>query len=131
MKESNFISLDERREVAARLRWYGRMNYLGSVASKHALLDAVGFEGDIAWQAIYNRLADLIEPEERTCRNIAEPDEEFDRPFTCSECGARGPYGNGTYHLGGCEETDGRMCFWDSWPVWRFCPNCGAKVVEQ
>ena len=124
-------SLDERREVAARLReqktWDIFTNFEDCIGD---LCDAVfEDEGDLNYMfRLQAALADLIEPEERTCRNIAEPDEEFDRPFTCSECGARGPYGNGTYHLGGCEEIDGRMCFWDSWPVWRFCPNCGAKV---
>lgn len=68
---------------------------------------------------------------ERTCRNIAEPDEMSDRPFTCSECGARGPYGDGIYHIGGCREIDGKLVFWDSWPAYKFCPNCGAKVVEE
>ena len=65
---------------------------------------------------------------ERTCRNIAEPDEMSDKSFTCSECGARGPYGEGTYHIGGCEEIDGKLMLWDSWPVYKFCPNCGARV---
>lgn len=68
---------------------------------------------------------------ERTCRNIAEPDEMSDKSFTCSECGARGPYGEGTYHIGGCDEVDGKVVFWDSWPVYKFCPNCGAKVVGE
>lgn len=54
----------------------------------------------------------------RTCRNIAEPDVMNDRSFTCSECGARGPYGEGIYHIGGCEKKeDGSVSFWDAWPV--------------
>jgi len=68
---------------------------------------------------------------ERTCRNIAEPDEMSDRPFTCSECGARGPYGEGTYHIGGSEKKeDGSVVFWDAWPVYKYCPHCGRKVVS-
>lgn len=67
-----------------------------------------------------------------TCRNVAEPDEYSDRPFTCSECGAMGPLGNGTYHLATSGVTeDGALVFGDSWPVWKYCPNCGRKVVEK
>lgn len=82
--------------------------------------DRIVFDGDdTAWVP------------ERTCMNVAEPDAVNDRPFTCSECGARGPYGNGTYHIGGTTEFCGSLVFFDSWPVWRYCPNCGAKVVDE
>lgn len=67
---------------------------------------------------------------ERTCRNIAESDEMSSDPFTCSECGARGPYGEGVYHIGKCEKKeDGSVAFWDAWPVYKYCPNCGRKVM--
>ena len=66
------------------------------------------------------------------CRNVAVPDEYSDRPFTCSECGARGPMGNGTYHLASSwAMEDGTLAFGDSWPVWKYCPNCGRKVVDD
>jgi hypothetical protein len=66
------------------------------------------------------------------CRNVADPDEYSDRPFTCSECGARGPMGNGTYHMASSVTLpDGTVGFGDSWPTWRYCPNCGAKVVDK
>lgn len=78
---------------------------------------------------------------ERTCRNLAEPDEVNDRPFTCSECGASGPYGEGTYHIAKTETVskeladalgiaEGSVIHSDAWPVWKYCPNCGAKVVD-
>lgn len=67
-----------------------------------------------------------------TCQNVAVPDEYSDRPFTCSECGARGPMGNGTYHLASSwAMEDGTLAFGDSWPVWKYCPNCGRKVVDE
>lgn len=67
-----------------------------------------------------------------TCRNVAESDEYSDRPFTCSECGARGPMGNGTYHIASSwAMEDGTHVFADSWPVWKYCPNCGRKVVGE
>ena len=66
-----------------------------------------------------------------TCHNIAVPDEYSDRPFTCSECGARGPMGNGTYHMASSwAMEDGTLAFADSWPVWKYCPNCGRRVVD-
>lgn len=87
------------------------------------LYDAVdNFDGTLT--------VDNLTPE-RTCSNIAEPDEMSDRPFTCSECGARGPYGEGIYHIGGSREVGGNLVFWDSWPVYKFCQNCGAKVVGE
>lgn len=88
----------------------------------------LGYEG-------YDTEAKAIEAwntrHERTCRNVANREYEDERSFTCSECGARDAFGEGVYHLGGCKEIDGSICHWDSWPVWKFCPNCGAKVVEQ
>ena len=66
-----------------------------------------------------------------TCRNVAEPNEHSERQFMCSECGARGPYGEGTYHLAsGATLPDGTVVFGDAWPVWKYCPNCGREVVE-
>ena len=58
---------------------------------------------------------------ERTCRNIAnKSDREFGNPFVCSECGAD-PHDAESYYCGfSSGEYD-----------WRFCPNCGAKVVHQ
>ena len=61
-----------------------------------------------------NLLADLIEPEpERTCQDV-----EGGNFFRCSKCG--------------CE----LMRFADGWkPMYmgevRYCPNCGARVVEE
>ena len=68
--------------------------------------------------------------ERETCHNVAEPDEMNDRPFRCSECGARAPF-DGTYHMGESYELDGMRVFADSWPTWRFCPCCGRKVVFE
>lgn len=86
---------------------------------------------ELTEEGVRLRDAELNNRAERTCRNIAEPDEMHDRPFTCSECGARGPYGEGTYHIGRSHEINGKVVFWDSWPVYKYCPNCGAKVVSE
>ena len=105
---------DERREVAVKLRDMAcRTN-----PSWPALMEALGCPGRAV---AVQYLADLIEPEERTCRNIAKKsDREFGNPFVCSECGAD-PHDAESYYCGfSSGEYD-----------WRFCPNCGAKVVHQ
>lgn len=67
-----------------------------------------------------DRLADLIEPDERTCRiELSDfADSTGQKMHRCSACGAL---------------TIDDACFFDNvdrieW--FNFCPNCGAKVVE-
>ena len=101
---------DERREIAAKLRDMAcRMN-----PSWPALMDLLKCPGRAV---AVQYLADLIEPEERTCHavRIAVPFDPRDFPddlvevyqFRCSECSV-------------LLEDD-----------WSFCPNCGAKVVRE
>lgn len=96
----------ERREVAARLR----------VLASHREVDKEMFHDAIGvWPGGcidgYDpvgvmELADLIEPEpERTCRLV----EDSENRTACSECGA-------SY-----------LCMSDA----SFCPDCGAKVIEE
>lgn len=66
-----------------------------------------------------SKLADLIEPEERTCHDVS-----FDsREFVCSWCGCHidvlGIESEPTMWLGGSPIEPS------------FCPNCGAKVVSE
>lgn len=73
-----------------------------------------------------------FEPDRGECRNVAEPDEYSDRPFTCSECGARGPMGDGTYHMPSVfTMPDGTSVHADSWPIWKYCPHCGRRVIDD
>ena len=91
---------DERREVAARLREpYPRFTNL---------VDAFGLTAPVPIHELRYRLADLIEPEERTCRNIST----VPCKFTCSECHQswREAKGNGAF---------------------AYCPCCGAMVMDQ
>ena len=103
------ISNDERREVAARLRNYEKLQESFRESPICAFLDALGV-GYIDWKGVCNRLADFIEPEpERTCRNLGGEEgtnyELYD--FGCSLCGY-------------CADiTDPN-----------YCPHCRAKVVE-
>ena len=93
-------SNDERREVAAKLREpYPRFT---------SLVDAFGLTGPVPIHKLRYRLADLIEPEERTCR-IYDTDHEFEDSIRCDAC---------------------QMTFRRPWQPFKFCPNCGAKVVD-
>lgn len=106
------LTNDERREVAENLRTmtvYGcRYAEQFYELLKETVMNVEDFHdfGDVA-----DRLADLIEPEERICQMIEQGDaEEYIRWFGCQEC---------------------HECI----PVWglskpNYCPNCGAKVVK-
>ena len=111
---------DERREVAARLRSVEADAYSCCETYYDALRDAVGcgYGQDRQYMDFGERLADLIEPEERTCEMYR--DEE------------------GNWHCRSCEDgsdkitgSDGTLDSWcDSWHP-NYCPNCGAKVVDE
>lgn len=86
----------ERREVARRLREpYPRFTNL---------VDAFGLTAPVPIHELRYRLADLIEPEERTCHMVDNGVE-----LCCSEC-------------------DGRHSY-DDEP--NYCMQCGAKVVDE
>ena len=99
---------EERREVARRLR----KNDPSSFATVFDVFREIGLavnpQGH-TFKVLPLQLADIIEPEpERTCEN------ESSEPgiFTCSYCGAD---------------------FYDTEISgdWNYCPNCGAKVIEE
>lgn len=104
---------DERRKIAAELREnrdpltpYNLVDYIFDDPWNHD-----------SGEEVAARLAELIEPDERTCRNMYEG--AVKGPFTCSACGE---YSKTWYHMG----------FGDMYAdVPNFCPNCGAKVVRQ
>lgn len=112
---------DERRQVAARLREYIDFNFEDSNPYWYVMK---AIYGDVAIHddnELFNRLADLIEPEERTCTftdNWNDPDLPLP---TCSACGWE------------AEETDcvcvigGPMFQYDG----KFCKECGAKVMGE
>ena len=126
MKELKLISNDERREVAARLR-NAEIENLGILNYSVHLGEAIGecvrlvsgheclVEGGL------NRLADLIEPEERIC-TFTENWNDPDLPLpTCSACGWEAEDIDCVCVIGG------PMYLYDG----KFCKECGAKVVEQ
>lgn len=107
------IDDSERREVARRLRELKDPYWAGGNSSE-ASMDVMGVESYLRRNGLSSNLADLIEPEpERTCQDV-----EGGNFFRCSKCG--------------CE----LMRFADGWkPLYmgevRYCPNCGARVVEE
>lgn len=117
------ITEGERSEVAENLR---SLTIGRSIQYKEQFFDelaevVVGFEDYHDFYVVLEKLADLIEPEERTCRNIAdETYREFGEPFKCSECGADPHEGENFF----CGFSSGEH-------DWRFCPNCGARVVRD
>ena len=104
---------DERREVAATLRDAKRKcDGRGYPWMTDDLCLAIGYEHDYeADNGIFDRLADLIDP---TCKNKYRNHD--DRSFLCSKCG----YEAWTYGDSFCDPDE-----------FRFCPHCGARVVER
>lgn len=109
----------ERRGVAARLRelvadWFDN----GEFYDRGEVEDVLGLATDDgAWyEAVgVRRLADLIEPEERTCRMTvlenARGNPKYFLMYVCSEC--HGAVVHDRYD-----------------PIY-YCPNCGARVVSE
>lgn len=97
---------DERREVAAKLRDIAvRTN-----PSWPALMEALGTPGRAV---TVMHLADLIEPEERTChmRDTSWDDGQRTWGCICPECGAKHEHERGAWM--------------------NFCQNCGARVIRE
>lgn len=69
------------------------------------------------YEELHDRLADLIEPEERTCHDMSHGHEEF----RCSECGTPVEVECDGFVLLIGGKTDNL----------RFCPFCGARVVPN
>ena len=122
------VTNNERREVARRLRELekgviGAFIPTGELAED--VLRAIDY-GRSGAMTPYGCLADLIEPEpERTCRNVSDND----TGFTCSECGASVTGGN--YRHSYVDEAGVRWYTTANAPRWSYCPNCGAKVVDE
>ena len=106
------ISDDERREVAARLRSLDVHDWNDFMDEVDSLETAIGCSIGQDWQDQnwWHRLADLIDPP--TCKNLAT---HLVDELVCSACGERVDIA----YLD--SEDDYRV---------RYCPGCGAKVVE-
>lgn len=113
---------DERREVARKLRAGAEYlpNDMYSEDLELELAKTVCRYDTPSVNVLFNRLADLIEPEpERTAR--LEYD-EVHCDYVCTACGERTP--TGVYEA---VADDDRLLL----KPMRFCPNCGARVVSE
>ena len=111
---------EERREVAAEMREYPAeltaTLHPAEEALAYYVLDLMSIVGleDGQVMGFFARLADLIEPEERTCRMVLDEDAtsslEYDEVFRCTVCGEEVVRKTGT--------------------TIRFCPMCRARVTD-
>lgn len=96
-------SNEERREVAAGLRDMAKERVWHDNYFIAYLIGALSMESRASVGEILERLADLIEPDERTCGLRSRFTGAF--CYECTECG------------------HGMK------PDWNFCPSCGAIVI--
>ena len=103
------ITDEERREVAQEMRIralegysFAAFNIVDEIGIHEADYDDSLLFDDACW----HRLADLIEPQERTCKAVGEDPLGF---RACSSCG---------YEAWADEDS-----------VTPYCPMCGAKVI--
>lgn len=98
---------DERREVAARLRQASHTDANLDVTIAIAILETIGEVN----RPIAAVVADLIDPTliDPTC-HMVDTDHEYEDSIRCDVC---------------------QMTFNRPWEPFKFCPNCGARVVER
>lgn len=107
----------ERSDTAARLRNYASLRESFKESPICGFINALGFGGYLDWKDVCNRIADLIEPEERTCRMEYD---KIKRGVYCSQCGERMDVYTWEHHVDGTAGYLYPFCYW-----------CGSKVVEE
>lgn len=134
---------EERREIANKLHAIDRENFASSYSEEFEKIEKIIGIWEDYDKFIWHVIADLIEPEpESTCHYEPEikdydyDDEgnevEVDAPaencdyFECSECGFLMLYDGNDRFGGGWFDTEPPYS-----PRFKYCPNCGAKVVDE
>lgn len=102
-EEEPMVTDKERREAARELRGYG-FDVLKDGSLLSTLKDVTGRS---CWRDCLIALADLID--RPTC-HICETDHEFEGSVRCDRC---------------------RMTFMRPWEPFKYCPECGARVVTD
>ena len=108
------ISDDKRREVSRLLREeFGRVQCQWPGLFRDMLIEILECDGTLNGASLYDqmaeKLADLIDRPTCSMSDIGDDTEQI---YRCSACG---------------EE----YCMSDIKPYpWRFCPNCGARVID-
>ena len=105
------ITNEERKQVAARLRELDTHKWYDSSDEIDSLETAIGCSIGQDWQDQnwWNRLADLIETEERTTTRHGKFKTKYGNRVPLCEC---------------CDYSIGDKRY-------NYCPNCGAKIVRR
>ena len=101
------ITDEKRREVVARLREWLAIPWYERPWSRDAMQSLGKMVGAVPGENIVERLADLID--RPTC-HISDTDHEFEDSVRCDRC---------------------RTTFNRPWEPFKYCPNCGAEVVDD
>lgn len=101
------ITDEKRREVVARLREWLAIPWYERPWSRDAMQSLGKMVGAVPGENIVERIADLID--RPTC-HISETDHEFEDSVRCDRC---------------------RTTFNRPWEPFKYCPNCGAEVVDE
>lgn len=111
---------DERREVARRLRYVAEHGAPEWATTACCIAECIGEDDYPLWNGsglLFSKLADLIEPEERTCH---------------IECVKSGPfYDVFRFDCCGKEYSESRTDDGATELPLAVCPFCGAKVVRE
>lgn len=98
---------EERREVVARLREWVATPWYERPWSRDAMQSLGEMVGAVPGENIVERIADFID--RPTCR-ICATDHEYEDSVRCDRC---------------------RMTFRRPWEPFKYCPNCGAEVLDD